>query len=1072
VAKGKMPAEMPESGRPTKEAASPIPAPALRHGPRPAAGAVTSRATMPGDGNVPAVRAAGMFAAGAQRGNAPGRARMMSAMQRTVGNAGLSRRMSGTQPIQRRCTCAEGDGEGGGMAGECECHAKATAREEEPVQRRAAAIKEPAQAMVPPAVTSALRAGGGRPLDAAVGGRMERALGADLSTVRIHTDARAAVAARAVKADAFTSGQDVYFGSGRYQPDTAAGDRLLAHELAHTLQRADGGTTAQASGPISRPSDPEEREAEQVAGQVMSGQPVTDTVVAAAAPQATPAIARQADDEEPATPPAPEPYEGANLFRAKSLELQGRIGETMAIYADAVVHQDYPWHEYQRLKQELATLKREKFLVDYFMLNPQAWQSRGERAEDALQRAHTVAQTEVATINLLHEEGGGDTDLISHALLQMPDLFPEYTIGLYRAAVAEFEARAEERRARFEGAVADLTKRPPEQIVPDFIWLLDNQETLRRSAGHISFFTWLDEEAPIFLEKRVPNATSVGIDDLQVRLNEQQINWAQFTHPDLRDDLAFLYPALEDWYFYQLYDRLARQMDLFRIVVEATYERLNEPGTMPDVVADLHRTYHSQAPQVTRSTMEEGFRTIFDAMEGMLNRWVAGMSWDERIREGFGLYDVYGEIGTQLKQLATPQAILMMVGFIAFLIGIQFVPFANLVVDAILLSLGAIDILKGVGIFGYYFDTASEATTFRQLRYAAQGLRGGGEAILNLLFELIGLAASRAIRAYTRYRGANQFKNLDDIAQHEVITRGSDDVRRAYREARASGREFSRWERTLNEETRRILEADPDLRRIYAEMNPTVRQLLTLCASECISPRSRPTPDDISRIETLISRFSLPPNHRGLREFLHHPSRRDNLTRALDELGDVQSVAELEARLNRAIAANVREAGATASIVAGRWEYRRPDGTVIREYEVATHGNLSVDRGTGGFFQSHHGIQGEWARQRVPGYSYDDSPAILLRDSRSGTPHRIVTDRQLARRAGRQARTYAEERQLLRQDMDAAGVPRTTADTLLSQSDEYFAQLYRQHEQALLGQNLPAATRRRRLREIFGDWSP
>jgi hypothetical protein len=59
----------------------------------------------------------------------------------------------------------------------------------------------------------------------------------DLGDVRIHTDARAAEAARAVQARAWTVGNHIAFDSGAYAPQTAAGRRLLAHELTHVVQQ-------------------------------------------------------------------------------------------------------------------------------------------------------------------------------------------------------------------------------------------------------------------------------------------------------------------------------------------------------------------------------------------------------------------------------------------------------------------------------------------------------------------------------------------------------------------------------------------------------------------------------------------------------------------------------------------------------------------------------------------------------------------------------------------------------------------------------------------------------------------
>ena len=77
----------------------------------------------------------------------------------------------------------------------------------------------------------------GRPLDSTVRTRMERGFRTSFAAVRIHTDQRAASAARRYDARAFTVGQDVAFGAGEYRPGSLRGDLLLAHELAHTIQQ-------------------------------------------------------------------------------------------------------------------------------------------------------------------------------------------------------------------------------------------------------------------------------------------------------------------------------------------------------------------------------------------------------------------------------------------------------------------------------------------------------------------------------------------------------------------------------------------------------------------------------------------------------------------------------------------------------------------------------------------------------------------------------------------------------------------------------------------------------------------
>lgn len=77
---------------------------------------------------------------------------------------------------------------------------------------------------------------GGRPIDAPVQARIQRAFRTDLSGVRVHADAAAGDLSRDLNARAFTVGRDVFFGKGEYRPNTDGGLNLLAHELAHVEQ--------------------------------------------------------------------------------------------------------------------------------------------------------------------------------------------------------------------------------------------------------------------------------------------------------------------------------------------------------------------------------------------------------------------------------------------------------------------------------------------------------------------------------------------------------------------------------------------------------------------------------------------------------------------------------------------------------------------------------------------------------------------------------------------------------------------------------------------------------------------
>jgi hypothetical protein len=77
---------------------------------------------------------------------------------------------------------------------------------------------------------------GGRPLGKHERDYFEPRFNADLGDVRVHDDHQAAASAAGLNARAFSLGNRIVFGAGEYQPDSAGGQRLLAHELAHVLQ--------------------------------------------------------------------------------------------------------------------------------------------------------------------------------------------------------------------------------------------------------------------------------------------------------------------------------------------------------------------------------------------------------------------------------------------------------------------------------------------------------------------------------------------------------------------------------------------------------------------------------------------------------------------------------------------------------------------------------------------------------------------------------------------------------------------------------------------------------------------
>lgn len=105
---------------------------------------------------------------------------------------------------------------------------------------RTASSREAARQAKGEAPAERLFHGRGHPLEAGTRSFMEPRFGLDLSGVRLHTDGATASVAGVLGARAFTLGRDIGFGAGAYRPGTNAGRRLIAHELAHTLQSGTG----------------------------------------------------------------------------------------------------------------------------------------------------------------------------------------------------------------------------------------------------------------------------------------------------------------------------------------------------------------------------------------------------------------------------------------------------------------------------------------------------------------------------------------------------------------------------------------------------------------------------------------------------------------------------------------------------------------------------------------------------------------------------------------------------------------------------------------------------------------
>ncbi|KAM3095451.1 DUF4157 domain-containing protein [Phormidesmis sp. 146-35] len=79
--------------------------------------------------------------------------------------------------------------------------------------------------------------GGGSTMPDDLKSYMESRFNTDFSRVRIHTDSNSVDMNEALEAQAFTYGNDVFFGESKYDTVSTEGKKLLAHELTHVVQQ-------------------------------------------------------------------------------------------------------------------------------------------------------------------------------------------------------------------------------------------------------------------------------------------------------------------------------------------------------------------------------------------------------------------------------------------------------------------------------------------------------------------------------------------------------------------------------------------------------------------------------------------------------------------------------------------------------------------------------------------------------------------------------------------------------------------------------------------------------------------
>src|SRR3954452_3630105 len=227
----------------------------------------------------------------------------------------------------------------------------------------------------------------GMPLDARTRARFENRFGHDFGRVRVHTDARAAASAGALAADAWTLGTHIAFAPGRYAAGSAAGEQVLAHELAHIVRPEPSGAPAVLR--VGGAEDPAELEARSL-GERMLAPRVTTGGRRAELP-ARPrngVIRRQTETQPPARPAT-----GADA--ADFLEMMARFIQDARDYAATVLQ--------TALRTQASTAARQRA---HTALNQQ-------KLRDLLANARRVFEVQAPAL----EAGSADGTRLRRALL-------------------------------------------------------------------------------------------------------------------------------------------------------------------------------------------------------------------------------------------------------------------------------------------------------------------------------------------------------------------------------------------------------------------------------------------------------------------------------------------------------------------------------------------------------------------------------------------------------------------------------------------------------------------------------
>src|SRR5262249_49137867 len=149
------------------------------------------------------------------------------------------------------------------------------------------------------------------------------------------------------------------------------------------------------------------------------------------------------------------------------------------------------------------------------------------------------------------------------------------------------------------------------------------------------------------------------------------------------------------------------------------------------------------------------------------------------------------------------------------------------IVDLIIYGLFGTAMLKMIFIFANYFSVAAEAKNFMQLYRATQELREAGPAVVDVAVQLATFGIGKAIGKFLKSRG-RKFKSAEDLKNDPIVKDMSPESQAEFQRILGESGGYRAWKERLSGKTRQLLDMKPELEKVFAEMDPAVRDLLTL----------------------------------------------------------------------------------------------------------------------------------------------------------------------------------------------------------------------------------------------------